>query len=215
MRPTQAPAFILQLVRPTLPQCPGNINFCTVAPAPIAGIRRLIASSLALGNRTLPREPERARSYAGRVGVKTRGDGRGDPGRRMHRSAGRGAVELFFVDGRSQCGRIHAQLAARSQEAVAARADTLALRRGRCKTRVRYERPMYCTVAGAPQQHNHGQKKTHQPSVSAHVKPKLRPASDCWSPRPGDCGTLFAPLNEAGALRHSLALCLPFPSPQD
>ena len=50
----------------------------------------------------------------------------------------------------------------------------------------------------------------------AHVKPKLRPASDCWSPRPvGDCGTLFAPLNEAGALRHSLALCLPFLPPQD
>ncbi|KAI4830814.1 hypothetical protein KUCAC02_002421, partial [Chaenocephalus aceratus] len=41
------PAFILQLVRHALPPCPGNVNFCTVAPVQIAGICWLITSSLA------------------------------------------------------------------------------------------------------------------------------------------------------------------------
>ncbi|KAM7406425.1 hypothetical protein PAMP_000801 [Pampus punctatissimus] len=44
------PAFILQLVRHALPPCPGNVNFCTVAPVQIAGIRWLITSSLACCN---------------------------------------------------------------------------------------------------------------------------------------------------------------------
>ena len=49
----------------------------------------------------------------------------------------------------------------------------------------------------------------------AHVKPRLRPGSDWWSPRPEYCGAVFAPLNEAGGRRHCLALRLPFLSPQD
>lgn len=47
----------------------------------------------------------------------------------------------------------------------------------------------------------------------AHVKPRLRPGSDWWSPRPQYCGAVFAPLNEAGGPRHCLALRLPFLSP--
>jgi len=90
MRPTQARAFIPRLVGPALPPCPGNINFCTVAPAPIAGLRWLITSSLASGYRALPSGSERAWGYAGWAGGDLlKGDVREKPGRWTDRSVGR------------------------------------------------------------------------------------------------------------------------------
>lgn len=41
------PSFHPAACSPSLPPCPGNINFCTVAPVKIAGICCLITSSLA------------------------------------------------------------------------------------------------------------------------------------------------------------------------
>lgn len=44
------------------------------------------------------------------------------------------------------------------------------------------------------------------------VKPRLKPGSDWWSPRPQQCGSVFAPFNETGLTTVSVPMPLLLPT---